>query len=165
MSTSAADFDKSILVPALEWFKGLAPKIPISRNCHVILLAIAGQESNWTERLQKPVPFAKSFWQFEKNGGVKGVLTHPATQNIAKVLCANYGVEPMPLAVWNVFGTPEGDNLAAGFSRLLLWSDPKAIPADENGAYQMYLRNWRPGAPSALRWNKVYPQANKAVAA
>lgn len=40
------------------------------------------------------------------------------------------------------------DVLAAGFARLLLWTDPHRLPAvgDVEGAWQLYLRTWRPGA-------------------
>ena len=83
---NAEDFDRTILRPAINWFVLNAPTIPIKRNAHVMMLAIAGQESNWTERLQKPVAYAKGFYQFEKNGGVKGVLTHASTKAVAKSL-------------------------------------------------------------------------------
>ena len=38
--------------------------------------------------------------------------------------------------------------LAAGLARLLLWTDPARLPgaADVEAAWQIYLRQWRPGA-------------------
>ena len=40
------------------------------------------------------------------------------------------------------------DILAAAFARLLLWTNPNALPAigQEEAAWQLYLREWRPGA-------------------
>ncbi|MCY1303002.1 hypothetical protein D9M70_526890 [compost metagenome] len=49
-------------------------------------------------------------------------------------------------AIWRAL--EHDDVLAAGFARLLLWSDPKPLPlaGDEQGAFDLYLRTWRPGA-------------------
>ena len=49
-------------------------------------------------------------------------------------------------AVYNAL--EHDDVLAMGFGRLLLWTDPKALPGlnDVDGAWQLYLRTWRPGA-------------------
>ncbi|MNY10013.1 hypothetical protein D3C86_1429660 [compost metagenome] len=49
-------------------------------------------------------------------------------------------------AIWNAI---EQDGLlAAALTRLLLWSDPRPLPAvgDEEAALALYLRTWRPGA-------------------
>lgn len=163
---TAAEFDATILVPALVWFKEHAPTIPISRNAHVLMLAIAGQEGNWSERIQTGNGPAHGFWQFERGGGVSGVLHHPVVGPIAATLCAAVPVAANPPAVWGIFATQVGDNLAAAFARLLLWTDPQAIPAptDEDGTWDYYVRNWRPGKPHQEGWHARITAANTAVA-
>ena len=46
------------------------------------------------------------------------------------------------------------DVLAAGVARLLLWTDPKALPpvGDVDAAWALYLRTWRPGKPKPDSW-------------
>lgn len=159
-------FDKTILIPALAWFSQHAPKIPVSRNAHVLLLAIAGQESNWSERIQSGNGAAHGFFQFERGGGVSGVLHHPVVGPIADVLCAAVPVDANPPMVWGLFATEKGDNLAASFARLLLWTDPHAIPPpdDEDGTWDYYVRNWRPGKPHQDGWHARITAADAAAA-
>jgi hypothetical protein len=161
----ASTFDKKTLIPALDWFRNLVVEVPVKRDSHVLIHAICGQESNWTERLQKPVPYAHGFAQFERMGGVKGVLQHPATKAIAKRLCDNYNIPATPTGVWVTIGLPEGDNLAIAFARLLLFTDPRPLPAvgDVEASREYYERNWQPGKKDAERWRRVYPQSLKAV--
>lgn len=163
---TAADFNTTILVPALAWFTQHVPTIPVSRNAHVLELAIAGQEGDWQYRVQHGNGPAHSFWQMERAGGVTGVLNHPASKAAALTLCAAVPVVPDPIHVWGLFATAAGDNLAASFARLLLWTDPHAIPppTDEDGTWNYYLRNWRPGKPHRDGWHDRITQANAAVA-
>jgi len=63
------------------------------------------------------------------------------------------------------------DVYAAGMARLLLWTDPKALPAlnRPNDAFEYYLRTWRPGAYTRgtaeqraeirSRWGRAYGEA------
>ena len=53
------------------------------------------------------------------------------------------------------------DILAAGFARLLLWTDSQPLPVvgNEEGAWQLYLRTWRPGKPRASAWSASYQRA------
>src|SRR5690606_12884686 len=67
------------------------------------------------------------------------------------------------------------DVLAAAFARLLLWTNPSLLPfiGDEEGAWQAYLREWRPGAytngnPSQRvrlreKWRGYYAQARRVL--
>ena len=77
---------------------------------------------------------------------VQGVRMHEATRDKAKLLYKARGVQPNNQAIWDAI--ENDDVLAAGLARLLLWSDPKALPklGDVEGAWQLYLRTWRPGA-------------------
>lgn len=90
---------------------------------------------------------ARGIWQFEKGGGVRGVLTHPSTKSAAVAACKALGVKPTEEGVFAALpGTV--DVIDAVFARLLYWSDPRPLPTlgDSEGAWQYYLRNWRPGA-------------------
>lgn len=129
----------------------------------VLMLAIGLQESRFTHRRQIGGP-ARGFWQFELGGGVRGVLRHKTSQDRAIALCDEREVAAVDAAV---YGRLDSDDvLAAGFARLLLLTDPKPLPAvgDEQGAWQYYLRNWRPGKPHAGTWPAQYRQAMEAVA-
>lgn len=89
---------------------------------------------------------ARGAWQFEQDGGVKGVLHHQATSAIAAGICKHFGILATAGSVWrNLEGN---DVLAAAFARLLLWSDSQPLPliGKDNDAFQLYLRTWRPGA-------------------
>lgn len=89
---------------------------------------------------------ARGLWQFEAGGGIKGVLSHKMTADHARVICCNFSVPPSVDNCWRA--VEENDVLAACFARLLLWSDPKPLPpvGDGEGAFDLYLRTWRPGA-------------------
>lgn len=91
---------------------------------------------------------ARSLWQMEAGGGVKGVLTHSITDDYAKNVCQRFNVPPTNNACW--LAMEENDVLSACFARLLLWSDPMKLPKinDSEGAFDLYLRTWRPGAYS-----------------
>ena len=141
-----------------------------SEKATVMLLAIGLQESRFEHRYQLPLRKggpkgpARGFWQFERGGGVRGVLEHPATQALARIACMRAGVKPVPMDVWQRLETD--DILACTFARLLLWSDPRPLPAlgDADAAWSCYIRNWRPGRPHPQTWDSLYRQALAAVA-
>lgn len=134
-----------------------------SPEARVMLVAIGLQESRFVHRAQVPVAHAKGFWQFERGGGVAGVLRHPASQALAKEACFFADVAPNPTDVWNAL--EHDDVLAATFARLLLWTDPRALPpvGDTNGAWDLYLRTWRPGKPHPQTWPKLHAKARELV--
>lgn len=124
----------------------------------VMLLAIGLQESRFVHRRQIGGP-ARGFWQFEKGGGVRGVLTHASTREQAQLVSKARGVPATADAVYDALD--KDDVLAAAFARLLLWSDPKALPAlgDADASWALYLRTWRPGKPHPETWSDLYRQA------
>lgn len=155
----------------------LPPKMD-SAEARVMLLAIGLQESKMLHRRQlvgnPPAPTgpAKSFWQGERGGGmVAGVRQHAATKALAAILYAERGVAPNDAAIWNAI--ERDDVLAAGLARLLLYSDPGALPrvSDTEGAWRLYLRTWRPGAYERgsgaqradlrAKWNGYHAQARR----
>ncbi len=104
---------------------------------------------------------------------VHGVRLHAATRNLAAQLYRARNVEATDTAIWNAIEFD--DVLAAGLARLLLWSDPRPLPGlgDEEAAWALYVRTWRPGAyargtpdeRAALRakWTVNYDAATREV--
>jgi hypothetical protein len=145
-----------------------------------LMVAIGGQESKFQARDQlemqngvlvagRPGP-AMGFWQFEKNGGVAGVMTHPASRAAARYYADACGVEFDREKIWLELGKPSGDELAAAFARLLLLTDPQPLPMprpeNEQVAWEYYVRCWKPGKPHpefwAANWKLGCDLANKA---
>lgn len=123
-----------------------------------MLLAIALQESRIQHRVQVGGP-AHGYWQFESGGGVKGVLAHPSSSQLARSICyeLNYNAD-QPTIYAKI---TDNDLLACVFARLLLFTDPKPLPSlgDQNGAWEYYRRNWRPGKPHPQTWPGRYAEA------
>jgi hypothetical protein len=139
-----------------------------SPKARLMLLTIGLQESKFQARAQVlngggKGP-ARGFWQFERGGGVKGVMGHEATTGHAHRLCAERGVPWDAAAIWAKLETD--DLLACGFARLLLYADPKPLPAidDANAAWELYAeRAWRPGKPRPETWPGNHAAARKAL--
>lgn len=147
------------IVPALA---ALGARRYDSPQARVLMLAIALQESALATRRQKGGP-ARGLWQFELGGGVSGVLQHAETKDAAAILCRRQRVKADARSVYSALEAD--DLLAAGFARLLLFSDPAPLPAigDEAAAWAYYKRNWRPGKPRPDHWPANYAQALAAV--
>lgn len=156
------NFYQRIVAPTLAMMAGPPFNIPVTPSGNIQTMAIAGQESQWMYRRQIGGP-ARSYWQFEKGGGVAGVLSHPATSLKAKALCGPLDIECEIATVYEAMAW--NDTLACGMARLLLWTDPHALPAvgDKNAAWDYYIRNWRPGMPHQHTWAARYDAAVAAV--
>lgn len=137
----------------------------------VMLLAIGQQESRLCYRCQKTTdPYtkgpARGLWQFERGGGVIGVLMHRATKDYAEAVCK---VRSVPIDSALVHAKLEFDDiLAAAFARLLLYADAKPLPgvdADHDEAWDCYVRNWRPGKPHRQTWDEFHSLARAQVMA
>lgn len=153
---------KTALRDAITPAMSLLPKRMDTPQARIMLLAIGLQESRFEHRHQIGGP-AHGFWQFESGGGVKGVMTHAATTSHAAGLCA---ARQVPFVRSFVFDALEFDDvLAAGIARLLLWSDPRPLPAndDPQAGWDLYVRTWRPGKPHRETWDAFYRQAVAAV--
>ena len=72
----------TIIEPALR----ILPPMMTSDAAKAMLLAIGMQESRLIHRKQIGGP-AMGLWQFERGGGVAGVLRHPRTQGHAATVC------------------------------------------------------------------------------
>jgi hypothetical protein len=139
-----------------------------SERARVMLFGIGLQESRFEHRRQlvkvrgelQPVGPAKSFWQGELTGGMcSGVKNHPATRFWAHHLCQVRRCDFTARAMWNAIESD--DVLAAGLARLLLFSDPRTLPQvdDANGAWNLYIRTWRPGKPHRQTWDRCHADA------
>ena len=139
-----------------------------------MLISTGLQESDFRVRDQitsgpNVIGPATGFWQFEKAGGVRGVMRHPASRDIARQLASDADVAFAEDAIWRSFVEAAQDELACGFARLLLLTDPQplpvAVPASEDAAWLCYLRNWRPGAPHRDQWTAHWRTACQTVTA
>ena len=129
-----------------------------SPEAEVMLLAMATQESALRHRQQVNGP-ARGFWQFERMGGLNGILGHHRTAAPLRSLCAALALPADLDGLWAAL--PFCDLLQAGAARLLLWSDMQPLPkiGAKDVAWDTYIRIWRPGKPSRLRWDAAYDGA------
>jgi hypothetical protein len=153
---------KLFLQRAIEPGLSLLPGYMVSDAARVALLAIAGVETNWSKRAQvvsEGPPPAVSYWQFQSNG-LAGVMT--AHGSLLSAACATLDIPPAE--AWQAIRY--NDALACAAARLLLWSDPEALPevGDVTACWNYYLHNWRPGKPDETRWKPVYTTACNTVA-
>lgn len=159
-----SDIIRLAIVPALQ----LLPAMMDTAQARVMLLAIGLQESQFLARRQAGNGPARGFWQFElgtqeTRGGVWGVFLHPVSRMLLERLCTARGVVFQPLAIYRAVAAD--DVLAAGVARLLLFTDPRALPAvtDAQAAWDLYARTWRPGKPHPKKWPGNHAQALEEV--
>lgn len=143
----------AILHSAIEPALAMLPSVMDTPSARVLMLTYGLHESQFKHRDQLErdgrntvLGPALSFWQFERAGGVLGVLQHKASRIHAGRICTARGVNADSRAVWERMASD--DVLGAAFARLLIWTDPNAMPAptDTEAAWRLYLRTWRPGA-------------------
>ena len=139
----------------------LLPKEMDTPEARILLLAIGLQESKFRDRLQIGGP-ARGFWQFEKGGGVAGVLSHPASAKHAATVCAALTYPATPSVVHQAIA--DNDVLACACARLLLWTLPKPMARTATEGWLDYLDAWRPGKPHPETWAAHYEAARIAVA-
>jgi hypothetical protein len=109
----------------------------------VLLLAIAIQESDLKHRVQWPSGPARSWWQIERSTAIDCCTRRkPAAK-----LCAEIGrdYEHSDLAACAI---------AAGILRITRGKLPAV--GDQDGAWEYYLKAWRPGKPRPEQWQKAY---------
>ena len=154
-----------VIEPAL----GLLPAKMDTPEARAMLIAIALQESGLAARVQildagkpwwvsRPGP-ARGLWQFERGGGVAGVLGHPDTQPIVYPILDEL-LYPADAHIIHE-ALANNDVLATIFARLLLWSLPRPLPkrGDEAESWRQYMAAWRPGKPHPSTWSANYTMA------
>jgi len=129
-----------------------------SKEARAMLIAIGMQESRFSHRAQINGP-ARGFWQFEKGGGVRGVLSHPETMQTAKEICRKLRIRPTEDDCYSAI--TYNDALACAFARLLLWTLPNKLPqqGDPEEGWRQYIEAWRPGKPHRETWNGFFNDA------
>lgn len=136
-----------------------------SPEARAMLFAIGFQESNFAHRRQMGNGPARGFWQFERMGGVKEILTHEVTGPIIAPICETVLVEPTPVACHEAI--QYHDVLAICFARLLLYVDPSPLPSRSQSdlGWTIYKRNWRPGRPYPVMWPNNFLRGWQAIEA
>ena len=128
----------------------LLPAKMDSPEARAMLLAIAGQETDFRHRVQVVGP-AIGLWQFERPT-VALVLNHAVIGAMAKAACEALLYAPEAALVHAAMA--DNDVLACVFARLLLWPDPHQLPgkSEQYEGWRYYLRCWRPGKPHVATW-------------
>lgn len=133
----------------------LLPTKFTSPGAEAMLLAIGLQESGLDDRHQDGGP-AHGYWQFEKFGGVSGVLEHRLTRNIALNVLDRMDYDAEYVINSELIHTVIEHNqiVACVFARLLLFTVPDRLPTrdEPDVGWQQYMFAWRPGKPHPERW-------------
>lgn len=153
-------FRLQIVEPALDYLHRLGGPEP-TRSAIRLLLAIARQEGGPNLARHQVGGPAHGAWQFEMGGGVKGVMRHPRTADLASALVRSFGIVPTVADVYDAL--PTNDVLACGFARLLLWTNPAPLPHAEHEAWAEYLMLWRPGKPHPEKWPENWRLAGESM--
>lgn len=134
-----------------------------SPEARAMLLAIGCQESAFEHRRQKNNGPARGFYQFERGGGVAGVLSHPLTGPLIRPVCATLRILPTPPSCH--LAIQYNDVLATCFARLLLWSVPQRLPLPHEAqeGWDLYIDGWRPGKPHRETWDAHFAHAWRVV--
>jgi hypothetical protein len=160
---------KTAIIPALSL---LDPKLdaPAAR---AMLIAIALQETGLRARRQmldagKPwwesrPGAANGLWMFERDGGGRGVMRHPAASAIVLPVVDALLYPRDPYAVHEAL--IHNDVLACVLARALLYSTPDAMPRpnEVDKGWEIYLKAWRPGKARPEPWPENYRIAWEAV--
>lgn len=168
MTPDMPRFVRAHIIPAA---LALLPSRMDTIEARAFLLAIALHESECKARRQHRNGPARGLWQFEREGAVRGVLTHDATESYAlSVLQQLQYPIPSDAGILERFvhNTIEhNDILAAALARLNLWWHHAPCPhiGDTDGAYAMYLDTWRPGRERPEAWPPNYERAWEITAA
>lgn len=137
----------------------MLPAKMTSGPARAMMLAIGLQESRFDHRVQVGGP-AHGYWQFEKGGGIRGVMKHPSTHAALKVTLDTLDYRnASETELYNA--VIHNDVLAAVFARLLLWSSPIIAPqwTDVDLGWKLYYTTWRPGKPHPETWGAHFARA------
>jgi hypothetical protein len=124
-----------------------------------MVVAICLQESGLAHRAHVGGP-ARGYAQFEQAGGVRGVLTHPASKPLIQPVLAALDYAPGSTEGACYIAIEHNDILAAAFARLLLWTLPDKLPAQTapGSGWSQYTAAWRPGKPHRETWDENFRQ-------
>ena len=152
---SAIAYINQTVIPAA---LGMLPAKMDTPAARAMLLAIGLQESRFEHRRQIGGP-ARGYYQFERGGGVRGVLNHSATRPIIEQVLTAMTYGTADEISYNAI--EHNDILATIYARLLLWTHPRPLPVravPEQGWFY-YTATWRPGKPHRATWDDFYETA------
>ena len=154
---------KSILADIITPALLLLPPRMTGDKAIAMLLAIQAQEDPEQRRRQWPEGPARGLWQFERDGGVAGVLRHTLTRDNAMAVCHALGNAGTVASVYHQLA--HDDILAAAFARLLLWTIPQGLPGrdEPEEGWAQYIKAWRPGKPHKRTWAANFKRAWEVV--
>lgn len=143
-------FLETVISPTLKLMESYTG-IAYSARAENLLLAIALQESNLSARIQGPNDAgpARSFWQFEKIAVVDVVQRQrQPLMDMCQALVLPFEAGKLHLMM------AYNDAIACVLARLTLRIDPRplSVASTEDGAWDYYIDNWRPGKPHRNRW-------------
>lgn len=154
--TPAAYFT-TIVEPTLQWMAPIVG-IPPTDEARLMVMVIAGTESNWTARVQNGGP-ARGRHQFEGGdfSGLAQVMKACPVQ--AAAVCVALEISYDRATIFEAVAWK--DTLDCAMARLLLWQYPPKLPelGDVQGAYNYYINTWHPGAPRPAEWPGFYNQS------
>jgi hypothetical protein len=164
-------FMHEIVRPGLKFLTEVAGT-PSDDRAIVLVMTIAGQESDWAARRQIGIGQyhpqtvgARGYWQFESTwGGPVAINTvMQSTPRQLDAVCKHLEIPNDELTLYEAIAW--NDQLACCMARLLLWQDPAALPevGDIWAGWDYYKRNWEPGAPHPDQWPIRYDQAMTAM--
>ena len=153
---------KTAIIPAMSL---LNPRLD-TPEARALLICIALQESGLRARRQM-LEAGKPWWEsrpgaanglfmFERDGGVRGVMRHPAASAIVLPVIDALLYPRDPYAVHEAL--IHNDVLACVLARALLYSTPDAMPRpnEADKGWAIYLKAWRPGKPHSEPWENHY---------
>lgn len=181
MSLSESQRPESILQymlrPAMQTLVKLGFKGSIDSRVEQMLLTISGQEADFKFRDQQEIINGRmvdgalgpalGLLQFEKGtmssrGGVSGVMLHASSRVWMQAACAEFKIAFDNDSIWRAQKT--NDLFAFITGRLLLFTDPYAVPTDVNAAWTCYAqRLWRPGKPHPSKWPGYWKTAQETI--
>lgn len=124
------------------------------------MMVTAKQESGLNARWQTGNGIARGLWQMEQPT-VNLVMINKNSAGYLRTFIEQKLKMPMYSTSIIYDALDKDDFMACAMARLLYWDDPNPMPkvGDLNGAWQYYLRIWRPGAPDFTRWQSAYAEA------
>lgn len=155
------EFYETVLVPGLNKTAKIAPHLPRTRSLEVLMTSIAGEESNWTERVQISSGMAHSLFQIQENT-INDIIENPASAELFVAGMDDFGMNVRTAKhLFDIMAEPKGDVLSVFLARLDLWCNPRPIPAHdlEGPLFQYYAETWRPAHANKKRWAVVFAEA------
>lgn len=153
--SSPLEILETVIIPALE-DTGKVLKTKNLPEAAVFLLAVAIQESHLQFRKQFAGGPARGLFQMESEPLSMMTLVMKKNPELRAMLPT-----ADPKEMWNLLEFPENDKYGVYIARTALKSDPAPIPRLGNveGAWEYYLKHWRPGKPRKEKWAISYEAA------